>query len=224
MTWPYYDEMMHQGLTSVQMDILNSEGSTCIRNGASEIVTFSRSLGRPVPSRPGGSTVDQLRPLPMAAAHPRSLSAIYGSTDLPWHMDTANWPTPCRYVLLAAPRSADTTTPTLLLKWRRYIAPDDEVILRRAVFRIRSGRHSFFSTAFDVARHFLRFDPGCMEPASSDASEAVARLRLRLRQARPTPHHWKQGDLLIIDNWKMFHSRPATHSYDRCLLRTLVTT
>lgn len=189
---------------------------------SSSILDIAATLGTPVPSRPGQNIVDTLVPTDAETAHPRSLSATYGRNALPFHTDSANWPTPCRYVLLSCP--LDRQHPTLLLPWSSVINAAEKAELASAVFFVRSGRGSFYTTAFDAAKGFLRFDPGCMRAATPSSVRIAEEFLSRIEKAKPHVHAWASGDLLIIDNWRILHARPPWPIQAGHLERVLVTT
>jgi hypothetical protein len=170
------------------------------------LLEFAHALGTPVPSRAGQQLVDTLLPTSAAAAHPRSLSAKYGRDAWPFHSDAANWGTPCRYLLLYCPTGRQQ--PTLLLPWEPLLSETNLSELAAAVFFIRNGAASFYTTALDRRRRFLRYDPGCMQPATPDSEAAVEHLHQILEKSSPHAHVWSGGDVLLIDNWRVLHARP----------------
>ena len=52
-------------------------------------LSIARQFGEPLPSRRGGSLVDPLVPTKQEDAYPRSISAIYGTGEFPFHTDGA---------------------------------------------------------------------------------------------------------------------------------------
>jgi hypothetical protein len=98
----------------------------------------------------------------------------------------------------------------------------EEVLLRSGVFMVRNGRASWYSTILSGERPYVRFDPGCMFPATADGHEAGRILQQHLAACRPTRIDWNQGKLVVLDNWKLFHGREsADGDNDRVLLRVL---
>lgn len=188
----------------------------------SEIV--ARKLGTPTRGR-SHALVETLRPKLPGAAPVSSLSGKYGFKQFPFHVDGAHWAVPARFLVLACLRSDEQRTPTLLADRKALaLAPDEEALLRSAVFLVRNGRNSFYASIITNGQSFARIDPGCMEPLSA---EGEAALRL-FSSERLAPHVqrivWKAGDVAIIDNWRMLHARAPVQSKnsERILLRCLV--
>jgi hypothetical protein len=194
-----------------------------LRNCAADILQIARSLGEPVPSRPGRGLVDELTPMPQARAHRRSLSGIYGLGTLPFHIDTAHWLDPCRYVVLSCAEADDADVPTTLLRWDPLFTRAERQVLAAAIFLVRNGRRSFYACALDHEGRFLRYDPGCLYPVSRGAGDAVVLIEERVERATAVEHVWSKGDVLVIDNWRTLHSRPpAPYGTRRRLCRVLV--
>lgn len=156
------------------------------------------------------------------SARPRSLSGQHGYGAFPWHTDAATQPRPPRLMFmrsLGRPR-----TPTLLLDARAVIWDDD---LRRQLssgsWLIRGAIGSFHVPVID-SRALIRFNPDVMSPASRGAHIAHAATLRMLAEARPLEHRWRPGEVLLVDNGRMLHSRPQVTAEDhgrRCLERIL---
>ncbi|MGE4324534.1 MAG: TauD/TfdA family dioxygenase [Pseudodonghicola sp.] len=88
---------------------------------------------------------------------------------------------------------------------------------------VRSGRRSFYSTILAPGGAFLRYDPGCLEAVDQRGRMALALIEDRIAAASPQAHHWRQGDILIIDNWRVLHGRsPSGPGSGRRLARILI--
>jgi hypothetical protein len=209
-------------LTTSEFERLRSQGWVVLPAASGLMSKIAASLGEPTPSRPGQALVDLLRPIQRDQAHPRSLSAMFGLDALPFHSDAANWPVPCRYVLLAAAAAKRNDVPTLLVSWRRALSKSIRRDLVRAVFLVRNGRSSFYTTALDSQECFLRHDPGCMQPIDRKAIDVGAALINQLQGASIHEHTWLRDDLLVIDNWSTLHGRPAVNDHTRELRRVMV--
>lgn len=191
---------------------------------ASRTLRIAESLGTPVRGR-ATQTVEVLTPKAPEAAHPASLSRKYGLDAFPFHVDTAHWTVPARYMVLSCVSPGEEVVPTLLVnRDHLHLSDEEQAIAKSAVFLVKNGRNSFYSSILGDARGFVRYDPGCMEPLSQDSAHA---LRL-FSHERVAPHiqkvAWEPGDSLIIDNWQMLHARAAANknASRRLLLRCLV--
>lgn len=157
---------------------------------------------------PGG-TVQKL--VPRTEASPNTYSGIYGHNSFPFHTDLAHWPVPPRYLLLRCITGYDEI-PTLLLDGFDLMESISLDILRRAIFKPRRPQGGTFSLIRlcepegDLYR--LRWDEVFLKPASriGDAADQKIRDWLSKCQSRSISLA-KRGDTVIIDNWRMLHSR-----------------
>jgi hypothetical protein len=192
----------------------------------SEFIKLSESLGQPTPSRRNAPIVDELRPLPRRDAKPASLSCRHGLEALPLHTDTAHWRIPARYVLLRAANEECLSRSTLIFDFRSLsLSLADAANLRRAMFSARNGRNGFLCPIISDEPSIIRLDAGCMSPTSKLAAETLNILQMRLAECYQYQIHWKQGDTLILDNWRFLHGRSPARSNDagqRLLQRILV--
>lgn len=172
-----------------------------------DLLRFSRRLGDPVPGR-RRATVEVLRPLAPEAARPRSLSALHGSNTFPLHTDGAHRLLPPQFILLACQYPGTRSVPTVLVHFADIRIPDREKGgYEGAPFLVSNGRHSFYTTIVQPARAFIRFDMGCMTPASAEAAHLQAAIQSQLDGCTRATIHWREGDVLIIDNWNVLHGR-----------------
>lgn len=129
-----------------------------------------RSAGRrhgwsKISNRRGSPSVSILRPVSQDDAESQSLSATYGLNAQPLHTDGAHHRNPPELIVLCTRRP--NSVPTLL---RRYWSDEggrriEPRHLRDGIFVVRSGNGSFYATA--RLDRGVRFDPGCMTPATS---------------------------------------------------------
>ena len=191
---------------------------------ASHTLMLAEELGTPIRGRLP-QVVEALVPKVPEEAHPASLSRKFGLDAFPFHADSSHWTVPARFVILSCVSLGKCMVPTLLVYRDTVLNTDDKrTLARSAVFLVKDGRNSFYSSILGMGRDFIRYDPGCMEPQTLDAVEA---LRL-FSHERVSPFvqkvDWKPGDSIVIDNWRMLHARAAvsTNSSKRLLLRCLV--
>jgi len=191
-----------------------------------DMLQLARSLGIPLPSRPASPLIDPLRPVSRSQAHPFSLSAQHGAGAFPLHTDTAHWRTPARYVLLRAVGVHNDSRATLLLDSRSLpLEAADHCLLKRAVFAVRNGRSSFFSTILPEDERFLRFDRGCMSPRTPSARHALCIIAAAEASCSPVEINWAANRTLVLDNWRLLHGRcdgGRPNKDDRLLQRVLV--
>lgn len=170
--------------------------------------------------------MESLRLLSREAAHPHSLSAIHGQQAFPMHTDGAHHIRPPRFLVIACWSRGKTDVPTLLTRFDSLaLTAEEERQCEAAPFLVRIGRRSFYASIVDRAREFIRFDQGCMTPGTPDAAAALEAMRRRLSGCEKIEFHWQEGDVLIINNWKVLHGRgeaATSASSDRHLLRVSV--
>jgi alpha-ketoglutarate-dependent taurine dioxygenase len=191
----------------------------------SGLTTLAKQFGTPIALRTGREFCDKLRPVNASLAKPNSLSRKYSLGEFPCHSDTAHWLTPCRFVILACLSPGAAGRQTLLLDTNRLpLDRNQKDLLHRAQFRIENGRNSFFGKILSKGRSFIRYDPGCMVPLGSEGECAMDVLSKMHWLSRIEEIRWTQGQVLIIDNWRVLHGRAAAQcsDQDRILLRVLV--
>lgn len=189
----------------------------------SELCKLGDRLGTRVAGRVG-SLEEVIRPRDAEDAHPRSLSARYGLDALPFHAELSHRTRPCRYLLLGCIDPGSPASATMLLNWQTLgFSPDELDLLEGTPVLVRSGRRSFYSTILAPGAAFLRYDPGCLEPVDHRSRMALALIDDRIANASFEAHHWRKGDILIIDNWRVLHGRsPSERGSGRRLVRILI--
>jgi hypothetical protein len=170
-------------------------------------------------------TVQLLRPQSHHQAAARSLSARHGRGAFPFHTDGAHLEMPPDFVLLAAKRVGQQTVPTHLLRFPSpSSSPETSEDMRLGVFRIDTGITRFYATgryADGASENCVRFDPGCMNPVDPRSRRLI---RTVTSTAPDHTHAWSdQGEILIIDNHHVLHSRgDANQAPDRAIYRLLL--
>lgn len=189
----------------------------------SELGKLGDRLGTRVAGR-AGSFEEIIEPHGADDAHPRSLSARYGLGALPFHTELSHRTRPCRYLLLGCIAPGSPAAATMLLDWKTLGFSVEELdLLEGTPMLVRSGRRSFYSTILAPGGAFLRYDPGCLEPVDQRGRMALALIEDRIAGASPQAHHWRQGDILVIDNWRVLHGRsPSDRGSGRRLARILI--
>jgi hypothetical protein len=169
-----------------------------------------------VAPRRGEATVSVLRPIKASAAHPYSLSAVYGLGPQPLHTDGAHLPMPPDYVVLTS--QSPSATATLLWHAPMAMRSQHSAALRHGMFLVRNGRESFYSPVFFNLRY--RYDPACM--TACDSRARVIEQYFKNQLVRAFKHEWTNaGQILVIDNRYTLHARcsVADDDLNRCLNR-----
>lgn len=182
-----------------------------------DVVAEARVLGwRSSPVRRGAPDVATLRPVSVQDAHPRSLSAMVGLDQQPFHTDGAHIRQMPDIVVLAAVGRSET--PTLLVD--PGIPTEHQL---QGVFKVSDGRTAFYATAADAENRW-RYDPGCMTPADDQAR--IAAQELEGLAALACRHEWSETNMvLVIANRRVLHARaaatdPATRKVQRAAFVT----
>lgn len=167
-------------------------------------------IGEPIAAW-GGPTVHEL--VACAAAAPNTYSGIFGLSRFPFHTDLAHWGVPPRYLVLRCVRGyADV--PTQLIDGAAIVADLGPVQMSRALVtprRPRSGRIDILRLSQrEGSNNMLRWDEVFLKPASQVGQKVFEQVRLCIEELPPTSIALvDRGDVAIIDNWRMLHSRPA---------------
>ncbi|BBF70618.1 TauD/TfdA family dioxygenase [Sphingomonas bisphenolicum] len=150
---------------------------------------------------------------PRAASTPNTYSGIFGLGRFPFHTDLAHWSLPPRFLLLRCVRGyADV--PTLLMDGHKIASAVGRDTMARALVKPRRRQHGELRMhrllqAVDGGE-VIRWDEVYLKPASPVGNQVSVRLQSLIDQSAPTPVAMiDDGDLLIIDNWRMLHARPA---------------
>lgn len=155
----------------------------------------------------------RLQPKARDEAHPTSLSANHGRGRFPWHTDGAQETHPPRWVLMRA--LTPTRTPTHFLDAVALLESCwMNEALTRATWRVSAGRRTFYAQVRSPISGRVRWNRDLMRPASRLAREVEHLWTLALDQAEYLEHGWQAGRVLIVDNNRWLHARPALSSND----------
>jgi len=172
--------------------------------------SVARELGEPLAPL-NGALVQRLTP--KAASTPNTYSGIFGLGRFPFHTDLAHWPVPPRYLLLRCVVGYGDV-PTMLLDGRAVAEEVGSETMARALVRPRRPRRGEFrllrlrqqSAEGDI----IRWDEVYLKPASPVGQDVSERIQAYLETCQSTPVAMvADGDVLVLDNWRILHSRPA---------------
>jgi alpha-ketoglutarate-dependent taurine dioxygenase len=170
-----------------------------------ELLSF---IGEPV-SLSGGNPVHSLSPRTVAEAPENTYSGAYGLGTFPLHTDLAHWYSPPRYLLLRCVVGFEAV-PTVLVDGKAAVARANAELLARALMQPRrplNGKRSLLFL-YDAAMRLLRWDERYIVPASAAGAAGAKSFREALDRTTPnTLPLYRQGDMLVIDNWRMLHGR-----------------
>ena len=169
--------------------------------------------------------IARLVPRRIGAGRSNSLSGQFGLGPFPLHFDNSHWSVPSRYVILACVTTGACPAATFLLDSSDLkLSASEQKLILSAVFLIRNGRKSFYSSIRSSGRPFLRLDPGCMRALDGDGEIAMRLYSYEEQMEHVTRLSLRAGDVLAIDNWRTLHGRGDCRSVDegRKLLRMVV--
>ena len=176
-----------------------------------ELLELGRSLGNILPSRKNSNKLIDVLVPKGESKYERSISAIYGLNEFPFHTDGAYMPNPPRYLILRNV-SRDNKTDTLLKDLKFDCKELRE--LQRAVWYVNGGRGRFYTSiisSYNEVYH-LRYDKECMRPAHKRFFHTKAIMEERLINSNTIRIGWRMNQSLIIDNWRILHARDAVGS------------
>lgn len=153
--------------------------------------------------------IQELRPRKDAA--PNTYSGIYGFNQFPFHSDLAHWKRPPHYLLLRCIKGY-AEIKTLLIDGLVLELNITREILTRALYKPRrpqNGEIRLLSLhESNETESWLRWDEVFLKPASKIAQIASERITQYVNHASPIAISLvNDGDILLIDNWRMLHAR-----------------
>ena len=175
-----------------------------------DMLDLAAALGQPTPS-PTGELIKVLLPTPACEAPCGTLSSIWGTDCFPLHTDTAFWPVPARFLVMAV--RGDTRRPTELLSFDDALSglgPKERGYAERSVWRTpRRPGGIYCSMRFSCRQtQGWRYDPVVMSPANQAAVHLRDAFYEILRMfPRRISILWPNTDCAVIDNWRVLHAR-----------------
>lgn len=189
------------------------------RDGYAVLPGFAAGLTTEVAARfigcpiiPWGMTGIVQNLSPRAMATPNTYSGLFGFGLFPYHTDLAHRRVPPRYLMLRCVRGYDDV-PTLLVDGHAIVTEIGSGTIERALVKARRPqlgelRLMRLQQTIDGDR-LLRWDQTYLRSASQIGEYAIARVQAALELATPVQVSMtEEGDVLVIDNWRMLHARP----------------
>lgn len=181
-----------------------------------DLIDIANTLGEPISSRRNGKVIDRLSPKNSENSYKNSLSRTYGLDSFPLHSDTAYFKIPVRYILLYCKNPGTGERPSYLYDASLLLNIHDDMRfkLSNTIFKVVNGRNSFLSTIYNSDSNFFRFDKNCMKSTDSEGDELLNEIDSLVQENDIKKIAWSEGDLLIIDNWRLLHGRGSSQSED----------
>lgn len=163
---------------------------------------------------PGMPAVQTLTPRESHNEEKSSYSGNFGMGAFPFHTDLAHWYIPPRYFLLRCIVPSNNVK-TKFVSSSEVFSLEDPISLNRSLFRPRrrlDGRLNMLRLKHD---ELYRWDTLFIKPMTDSAIELQSRITERIEEL---PHLEvslnNSGDCILVDNWKVIHSRTAVQSAD----------
>jgi len=138
-----------------------------------------------------------------------SLSKIYGLNSYPFHTDGAQYEIPPRFLLLINKTKGDNKTKTLL-KDGLHLSENNKPLFYNSIFQIRGNGFKELSPIVNnrkIKEHsILRYNPVIMD---SIIKKKKVEINKTIESAKEIEISWLPKSYLVIDNWRMLHSRTA---------------
>jgi len=156
---------------------------------------------------PDLSPVQELIPRAAEQTSASSYGEMYGLREFPLHTDMAHWYVPPHYFLLRCVLPVPHVK-TLVVHSRHLFVDEDEVTLRRALFRPRRRLDGRLTSLRLYESGRYRWDPIFIVPITKTAVELRERIVWRIASAKIEELSLDDTmDCIIFDNWSVLHGR-----------------
>lgn len=211
----------------VIIDELHTQGISIInkRLDNNELLDLANNIGMAVPDDNGVMIQDVLaRDTNNGSRGSFSYTCGYG--EFPYHIDTAFWELPARYLVLHVTKESDCQTYYALYRDILTLSDIDLTeYIKRACFILKTfNGQRFVPFRFTDGREFgYRYDPNILIPYNEEARFLVSKIDELLKVNTPMGIKWTGENIAIIDNWKGVHSRgTAINDKNRVLNRIYI--
>lgn len=133
-------------------------------------------------------------------------SGNYGLENFPLHTDLAHWHIPPRYFLLRC-LVPDPKINTLVLKFEKALEGLSPTTVSRALFKPRRKLNNRQFLLRLVDDEIFRWDSLYLIPENNEAEEASSFINALKEDQYHSLKLAEQGQIILIDNWKVMHGR-----------------
>lgn len=191
---------------------LNKDGWVLFNNPNEDevLLEISKKMGQII-MHPNGKLIDYLTPKDKTEAIEKTFSHKYGFEKFPFHTDTAFWNIPARYVLMSSKDISSTETLILTLDSVNQLNTEEISVLEKSIFLVKTNQSNFYCSVLtrQNGNQILRYDPNIMKAINSYAMEAITVIENIVKNSEIHRINWNSPKILIIDNWKILHSRSS---------------
>jgi L-asparagine oxygenase len=206
---------------------LERNGFSFLANISEEdLETIAESLGQVTVDPSNPDRIREIRPTLKSWSDKPTLSSKYGIGAFPFHTDCAHWSEPAEYLLLYCVNPGSGNRPTFLVDTMKWIWTETQRNnLVNEVWK-RGLKNPRLCTLAEksVRGPSIRFDRECMVPVTKRAIELLDVIDEKITNSAQERIIWNPGNLLILNNRRILHSRGASEKPDanRVLKRILV--
>ncbi len=175
----------------------------------SEFISLCEKLGNFESNRKGEKALKTLKPLNKNEAHPNSLSSIHGLNRFPFHTDGAHKLIPPRFLAFRYVGTTKIPEPTLLIDFNsKLLSSAENYFINNRIWKINNGFKIFYRSIRNHKFNFIRLDYGCMKLVDKRKEDEEIMTNI-ISKFKVIEIHWKRNKIMIVDNWRMMHSRPT---------------
>lgn len=142
----------------------------------------------------------------------KTLTKIFNNKEFPYHTDGVQYELPPKYIILLRTREASQYTATNIIDGLS-IAENNKELFFQTSFIIKGNGFRELSNIVKKKgeEYLLRYNPVIMSSYTSDKRQEIDAI---FKEVPPIKIDWKSNDILIIDNWRMLHSRDEIKNTD----------
>lgn len=206
-------------------DDLEKKGISIIEENYSdkELISFANKMGVIMPDD-NGLDIQILTPKNKGEGIRDSFGYNYGAKDYPYHIDTAFWSIPARYLILKS--EYKSTCNTYYLRFEDIFSFFTEQELKEIdhasclikTFNVRR----FTSLKFKVNDIIgFRYDPNTISGYNKEAKKCLMRIDEIISLISPQKVEWTGKNFIILDNWKGLHARGSVLNDENRVLKRI---
>lgn len=187
-------------------------------------ISLAKDIGNIIP-HPNGQLWRKIRPNEKMNSYSGTMSHQFGHSDFPLHTDTAFWPRPTRFVLLAS--FSPNCTNSTIIRTSQLIKKLDcntKKLMEKAIYLVKTPNKQFY-TSLKIGHDIgFKFDICCMTPYNR-AAKAFHDEFIKLVTVEEVEEiKWTGNKAVVFDNWNVLHGRKALKdkAQDRNLIRIYI--
>ncbi len=195
-----------------------------------DLLSFAQRIGKPTPILPNepelGLVGGRVKANNLSI---KEYASIY-KKNIPFHTDAAYYELPPKYLILKLKQTSQSNRTTTIKKIFTAIDQYSFNIFNKSLWKIRTPQGGFFIGKIIEKvndNYFFRYDQNSMKPYFKKNIQSKYLLNNIINNLPLYQIHWEPEQVVIINNWKVFHGNseiinniPSQH---RILERVLVT-